>query len=142
MLETFVQYTKTTNDVWSFVLSAPDPNSYVGIGFSSNGKMVGSSAIVGWVGDTGVIKRYYLGGTSPSLVQPDQGNLQVVSNSTLVISESSRLYLVFQLETTQPEDRILYSIGPSGRFPLASNYLLFQHTDVVSTSINYMSGKN
>ncbi|KAF2586662.1 hypothetical protein F2Q70_00037623 [Brassica cretica] len=38
---------KTVENTWSFILSTPDSNAYIAIGFSTNGRMVGSSAIVG-----------------------------------------------------------------------------------------------
>lgn len=139
-----VQYLQTASNIWSFVLSAPaDTNSYIAIGFSTSGVMVGSSAMVGWVSSNGggVVKQYYLGGTSPNLVAPDQGNLQVVTNSTTIISQSSRLYLAFQLETNQPQSRLLYSVGPTNFFPSSPNYLLSEHRAKVSTSINYVTGK-
>lgn len=138
-----VQYSQTASNLWSFVLSAPDTNSFIAMGFSTTGGMVGSSAIVSWVSSdgAGVVKQYYLGGTSPSLVVPDQGSLNVVSNSTAIISQSSRLYIAFQLETDQPQSRLLYSVGPTGVFPSAPNYVLSEHRAKVSTSINYVTGK-
>ncbi|KAF8402354.1 hypothetical protein HHK36_013308 [Tetracentron sinense] len=136
-----LRYLQNRSNIWSFVLSAPDTNSYVAIGFSDNGKMVGSSAIVGWVSDAGVIKQYYLGGTTPDQVMPDQGSLQVVENSAAIILQSSRLYLAFQLNTTQPQSRLIYSVGQRDTFP-PPNYRLLQHRDQVSTSLNYVTGQS
>ncbi|XP_062081462.1 cytochrome b561 and DOMON domain-containing protein At3g07570 [Humulus lupulus] len=129
--------------IWSFVLSAPDPNSFVAMGFSTTGRMVGSSAIVGWVDSAGtaMIKRYYLGGTSPALVVPDQGNVTVVEGSSAVVLESSRLYLAFQLDMGQPSSRLIYSVGPNGFLPVGPNYRLTEHRNKVSTSINYSTGQ-
>uniref|UniRef100_A0A2N9FGV6 DOMON domain-containing protein n=1 Tax=Fagus sylvatica TaxID=28930 RepID=A0A2N9FGV6_FAGSY len=138
-----LRYLQTASNIWSFVLSAPaDTNSYIAIGFSTSGVMVGSSAMVGWVSSNGggVVKQYYLGGTSPNLVAPDQGKLQIVTNSTTIISQSSRLYLAFQLETNQPQSRLLYSVGPTNFFPSSPNYVLSEHRAKVSTSINYVTG--
>ncbi|GMN50163.1 hypothetical protein TIFTF001_019320 [Ficus carica] len=113
------------------------------MGFSSNGRMVGSSAVVGWISDgTGVIKQYYLGGTSPNLVKPNQGNLTFVPNSASVVTQSNRLYLAFQLDTVQPSTRLLYSVGPSGFLPVAPDFRLTEHRDKVSTSINYKTGQS
>ncbi|XP_010268261.1 PREDICTED: cytochrome b561 and DOMON domain-containing protein At3g07570-like [Nelumbo nucifera] len=138
-----LRYLQAGPELWSFVLSAPDIQSYVGIGFSSNGLMVGSSAIVGWApaGGTPAIKQYYLGATNENQVLPDQGNLQIVNNSMVIISQSSRLYLAFQLSTSEPESRILYSLGPSNWFP-SSDYRLTQHQDRVSTSMNFVTGQS
>ncbi|XP_059433802.1 cytochrome b561 and DOMON domain-containing protein At3g07570 [Corylus avellana] len=136
--------TASSSNTWSFVLSAPNTNSYIAMGFSSNGAMVGSSAVVGWVpsNGVGVVKQYYLGGTSPSLVTPDQGNLQIVGTSTTIISQSSRLYLAFQLQTTQPQTRLLYSVGRGGALPSPPNYALSEHQAKVSTTINYGTGQS
>src|SRR4051794_28995323 len=59
-----IQYIQGAPNVWNFVLSAPNTNAYIGIGFSPNGNMVGSSAIVGWFGADGTsdMRKYFLGG--------------------------------------------------------------------------------
>uniref|UniRef100_A0A5B7BRG7 Cytochrome b561 and DOMON domain-containing protein n=1 Tax=Davidia involucrata TaxID=16924 RepID=A0A5B7BRG7_DAVIN len=139
-----LRYSQAGSNVWSFVLSAPNTNAYIAIGFSSDGKMVGTSSIVGWVGTDGtaVIKQYYLGGQSTSSVVPDQGSLQVLSNSSVIVSASSNIYLAFQLNTNQPASRPIYAIGPTGILPPAPAYPLTQHSDMVSTSINYATGKS
>lgn len=61
---------RTDTNVWSYVLSAPNTNSYIAMGFSEKGKMVGSTAIVGWVSNDGTatMKKYFLGGQSPNQV--------------------------------------------------------------------------
>lgn len=130
-------------NIWSFVLSAPgDTNSYIAMGFSSGGRMVGSSAVVGWSDSgSGMVKQYYLGGTSPRLVELEKGNLHLLTNSSSFISHSSRLFLTFQLQTDLPLSRLIYSVGPDGFFPAAPNHTLRQHRNKVSTSINYNSGK-
>ncbi|KAM4070266.1 hypothetical protein ACJW30_12G152400 [Castanea mollissima] len=144
-----LRFLQTNNaSIWSFVVSAPaDTNSYIAIGFSTNGAMVGSSAIVGWVssssnGTVGMAKQYYLSGNSPNLVEPDQGSLQLVSNSATIISQNSILYMAFQLQTNQPESQLLYAVGPTGVFPSAPDYQLTEHRTMVSTSINYAAGQS
>lgn len=129
--------------MWSFVLSTPATTSFVAIGFSSDGQMVGSSAVVGWVSSSGgMMKQYELDGTTPNQVKPDQGSLTILSNSSLIVSQSSRIYMAFQLSTAQPQSNIIYSIGPTDFTPAAPNYLLTQHRDRVSTSVDYGSGQN
>ncbi|KAJ7961737.1 Cytochrome b561 and DOMON domain-containing protein [Quillaja saponaria] len=138
-----LRYLQTSPNIWSFVLSAPDSNSYVAMGFSANGGMVGSTAVVGWISSNGGggIKKYYLGGTSSNQVVPDNGNLQIQSNSTLITSQSSRVYIAFQLVTNyQPESQLIYAVGPTGIFPSAPSYVLMQHLDKISTRINYATG--
>ncbi|XP_022759829.1 cytochrome b561 and DOMON domain-containing protein At3g07570 [Durio zibethinus] len=137
-----LRYVQNSSDVWSFVLSAPDTNSFVGMGFSSNGLMVGSSAMVGWISSdgTGIVKPYYLGGQTPRQVLPDQGNLAIVASSSSITLRSSRLYMAFQLNTSQPLSRVLYSVGQIGVIPSSPGYALAEHRDKVSTVLNYVAG--
>lgn len=138
-----MQYTQSAPTIWSFILSAPNPNSYIAMGFSPNGGMVGSSAIVGWISSSGAgggMKQYYLAGIAPNQVVPDRGNLQVLNNSTLITSQSSRLYMAFQLQTNHPLSRLIYAIGPNGIFPSAPSFALTQHQDKVSITLNYATG--
>lgn len=140
---TILQYVQTSANIWSFILSTPDTNSYVAMGFSATGGMVGSSAIVGWVaskGANGGIKQYYLGGVTSNQVVPDKGNLQVIGNSTFISLQSSRLYMVFQLETTEPLSWLILATGSTGIFPAAPNYSLTKHLDKLSTRIDYLKG--
>lgn len=138
-----MQYSETTPGTWTFVLSAPAADSYIAMGFSSNGQMVGSSAIVGWMSSTegGVIRHYYLGGTSPSLVELDKGNL-VLTNYSFITTQSATAYMGFQLVTDQPQTKLIYSVGPTGLLPVAPNYRLTEHFDKVATSINYITGQS
>ncbi|GMI66320.1 hypothetical protein like AT3G07570 [Hibiscus trionum] len=137
-----LRYVQTSSNVWSFVLSAPNTNSFVGMGFSSNGKMVGSSAVVGWISSngTGTMKQYFLGGQQPNLVVPDEGNLTIVENSSSITSQSSRIYMAFQLSTSEPRSRMLYSVGQIGVIPTSPGFALAEHRDKVSTRLNYVTG--
>ncbi|KAK8476123.1 hypothetical protein V6N11_030861, partial [Hibiscus sabdariffa] len=136
-----LRYVQTSSNVWSFVLSAPDTNSFIAMGFSSSGMMVGSSAMVGWISADGIgtVKQYFLGGQRPNFVLPDQGNLTVVSNSRSITSRSSRLYMAFQLNTIQPLSRLIYSVGQIAVIPSSPDYALAQHRDQVSTTLNYVT---
>ncbi|XP_052186221.1 cytochrome b561 and DOMON domain-containing protein At3g07570-like isoform X2 [Diospyros lotus] len=138
-----LRYGQAGPSTWSFVLSAPDTNSYIAIGFSSNGRMVGSSSVVGWAAGGGAAqaKRYYLGGQTPLMVVPDQGNLFVVANSSTVISTSSGIYLAFQLITERPNSHLLYAVGPAGFWPAGPTFQLSQHRDMISTYFNYGTGE-
>lgn len=117
------------------------------MGFSAadgGGQMVGSSAVVGWVastGGSGGIKKYYLGGKTQKQVVPDSGNLQIIGNSSFITLQSSRLYMVFELETTQPGSWLIYATGPTGIFPSAPSYELAKHLDKSSTRIDYTTGQ-
>ncbi|PWA60651.1 DOMON domain-containing protein [Artemisia annua] len=136
---------QTGPTLWSFVLSAPSANSYVGMGFSPNGGMVGSSAVVGWVADEGsaTMKKYYLGGKTPSLVIVDEGNLQILPNTSCIISYSSRLYLGFQLVSGLPSRQLVMAVGSSNNQPPKSpSFQLTAHRNQISVAFNYASGES
>ncbi|XP_010268257.1 PREDICTED: cytochrome b561 and DOMON domain-containing protein At3g07570-like [Nelumbo nucifera] len=137
-----LRYEQRGPSLWNFILSTPDSNSYVAIGFSPDGSMVGSSSIVGWfpAGDraAGVIKQYYLGGTGSQDCSPDSGDLKV-ANMT-IISQSSRLYLAFQLNTDRPKSNLIYAVGPRSRLPSSPSYLMSEHQSKTSTSLNFKAG--
>lgn len=124
------------------MLSAPDRGAYVSVGFSSGGAMVGSSAVAGWTNGNGVgvAKQYRLGGTSPGSCPPDQGSLALVAGTTLVVAQSSRLYLAFQFTSPKPQPYLIYAVGPSNA-QLSGNYLV-RHRSYSSASVNYATGIN
>ncbi|KAJ4790481.1 Cytochrome b561 and DOMON domain-containing protein [Rhynchospora pubera] len=138
-----LRYATTSNNTWSFVLSSPYTNAYIAIGFSSNGQMVGSSAMVGWAtsgnGTVGTANQYYLGGVSPSDCPPGTGNLNVVKNSTVIVSQSSRLYLAFEITVDKPSPYLVYAVGPRGTLPSSNGYLT-EHRDMASASFNANTG--
>ncbi|XP_010524635.1 PREDICTED: cytochrome b561 and DOMON domain-containing protein At3g07570 [Tarenaya hassleriana] len=137
-----LRYSRTDANTWSFVLSAPDSNSFIAIGFSTNGQMIGSSAVVGWIpsGGRGEVKQYFLGGKTPDQVVVDQGELTIVNGSMKIESVSSRLYLSFQLTTAeQPRTQVLYALGRAGAFPSSPDYSLTEHRTMISTSLNYIT---
>jgi hypothetical protein len=86
--------------------------------------MVGSSAMVGWVSSgKGTADQYYLGGETSSSCPPGKGDLNVVKNSTVILSQSSVLYLAFQITVSQPSPYFIYAVGPKGNFPSSNGYL-------------------
>lgn len=110
------------------------------MGFSPNGKMIGSSAIVGWVGPNNVpmMKRYFLGGQSSTQVIPDQGNLDVGNSS--IVTSSTRIYMSFQLNVRMPETKLIYSIGSPNQIPSSPGFRLTEHVNQISTVLNYATG--
>ncbi|XP_056844481.1 cytochrome b561 and DOMON domain-containing protein At3g07570-like [Raphanus sativus] len=138
-----LRYAKTVENTWSFILSTPDSSAYIAIGFSANGRMVGSSAIVGWItsdGESGDAKQYLLGGMSPSDVIPDQGELKILNGSLMIESVSSRLYMSFQLMAELPRENLLYAMGPADFFPSSPEFRLREHQFMTTTTINYITG--
>lgn len=136
------QYGESANGTWSFVLSAPDNGGYVSVGFSTTGRMVGSSAVAGWTttggGGGGVAKQYRLGGTSPGSCPPDQGSLALVPGTTVLVARSSRLYLAFQFTAKRPTPYLIYAVGPAGA-RLSGNYLV-RHRSYASAAVDYATG--
>ncbi|KVH94161.1 Carbohydrate-binding domain family 9-like protein [Cynara cardunculus var. scolymus] len=142
--ENFIlRYGQAGPSLWSFVLSTPSTNSYVGMGFSSNGGMVGSSAIVGWVGGGSTnMKKYLLGGQTPSQVLADEGDLQIVGNTSSIFSESARIYMAFQLVTNQPRQRLVYAVGDSSSPPPGTpSFRLTRHRSQIALRLDYASGE-
>lgn len=140
-----LRYAQVRPDVWSFLLSASNTNSWLGIGFSTNGLMDGSSAMVGWVyqNGTGIIKQYYLQDKDRDKVVPDAGELIVVDNSTAVFIQSNRIHLAFQINTAEPRKDLLYAVGPYGVFPVAIDGLkLTEHRDKGQASLDYTTGRS
>ncbi|XP_020207531.1 cytochrome b561 and DOMON domain-containing protein At3g07570 [Cajanus cajan] len=137
-----LRYAKASSDVWSFIFSFPlDLKAYAAIGFSKDGSMVGSSAIVGWMPSpgTGGMQLYYLAGKSPNEVIRNKGDIYVM-NASFVPATDSLGYLIFQLKTTQPSSNLLFAIGPNGQFPNYPDYALAQHVDQTSITIDYNKG--
>ncbi|PKU85914.1 hypothetical protein MA16_Dca001745 [Dendrobium catenatum] len=73
-----MQYSQSPGNILSIVLSAPYTSGWVGMGFSNDGLMVGSSAMVGWIGRAGKahIRQFYLRGQSSSQVIVNEGRLE------------------------------------------------------------------
>ncbi|CAN6239999.1 unnamed protein product [Urochloa humidicola] len=136
-----LRYKNTAPSEWSFVLSAPDKGSYVAVGFSGKGAMVGSSAVVAWASNgKGVVKQYYLDGKSPDDVAPNRGLLKLVRNKSVVVSHSGRLYVAFQLSTDYPQPYLIFAVGPDGNLPPSTTLRLPMHQSMTSRAFNYTSG--
>ncbi|EPS57719.1 hypothetical protein M569_17098, partial [Genlisea aurea] len=141
----YLQYQQAFPNVWNFVLSAPNANAYIGIGFSPDGNMVGSDAVVGWVGSDGIgnVKAYYLGGQAPSsvtLLQSTNQGFQVGNSS--VGSDSQGLHVAFQITAAgTPSKNVIYAVGTTGTLPSGPNYQLSQHLDRINTVLNYSTGQ-
>lgn len=130
--------------MWNFLLSAPNTNAYIAIGFSPNGNMVGSNAIVGWAGADGIsdMKEYFLGGQSPNLVRLESPNQGLPIGNSTMFTQSNQIYIAFQLLTDNPTTRLIYAVGYAGRLPSpAPNFQLSEHRDKISTRFNYASGQ-
>ncbi|CAN1148380.1 Cytochrome b561 and DOMON domain-containing protein At3g61750 [Linum perenne] len=125
-----LRYHKGENNVMTFVLSGLYTSGWVGIGFSNNGMMVGSSAMVGWVTKKGIpiIKQYYLQGSRQSQVIPDAGELDLNHIPPAVSLHPPQIHLSFQAKFQAPLVRqpILLAFGT--KYP-HHNHRLSHHDD-------------
>ncbi|MQM00353.1 hypothetical protein Taro_033082, partial [Colocasia esculenta] len=69
------------------------------------------------------------------------GALQLVNNDTINVSQSSRLYHAFQLNTTQSLPWLINAVGQQGKLS-NSNNILPVHQDMVSTTGEHHSPSN
>lgn len=109
------------------------------MGFSKDGMMVGSSAMVGWMGkERAHIRQYYLRGQSPSDVVVNQGQLLGTSIPPIVVLNGAKIYMGFQVKFEAPVTRqpILFAFGTSP----PSHYRLMEHEDKTSILFDFSSG--
>ncbi|XP_023534438.1 cytochrome b561 and DOMON domain-containing protein At3g61750-like [Cucurbita pepo subsp. pepo] len=129
-------------NVTTLVLAGRHAYRWIGIGFSGDGKMVGSSAIVAWIERDGVsgLRQYYLEGKNMSRVIPDKGDLHFTTASPAVVVHGELLYIAFQLKfsSSLSHQPILIAIG-SGN-PLR-NGLLPKHVNSTTTHIEFSTGR-
>ncbi|KAK7258504.1 hypothetical protein RIF29_24083 [Crotalaria pallida] len=134
-----LRYTKI-GDTTTIILSAPYTIGWVGIGFSRDGMMVGSSAMVGWINKHGhaKIKQFYLRGKKPSEVIADKGELPLNNMPAAVATNGAEIYLAFQLQTTIPfgNQPILLAFGTK----LPQNHHLSKHEDKTALVFDFSSG--
>ncbi|CAL9187195.1 unnamed protein product, partial [Musa hybrid cultivar] len=135
-----LRYSQDQQNVLSVVLSTTYTVGWIGMGFSMDGRMVGSSAMVGWIGKTGIphIKQYYLRGQSASDVVVDQGQLLSTAVAPRVVVHRAKIYLAFQLKFTAPlaQQHLLFAIGTS--IPVHNH--LKKHADKTSISFDFSTG--
>ncbi|KAK4268098.1 hypothetical protein QN277_024801 [Acacia crassicarpa] len=124
----------------NWLLSYPsDTDSYVAIGLSKDGKMVGSYADVTWIDDgKEQILRYSLDGKTSDQVNPAADN-----PGTRYIDPKTQPTAYFA--GTVPlniASYLLLAIGRKNSFPSsADNYRLVKHQDYIVLEINYDNGK-
>uniref|UniRef100_A0A0A9CX85 Cytochrome b561 domain-containing protein n=1 Tax=Arundo donax TaxID=35708 RepID=A0A0A9CX85_ARUDO len=116
---------------------------WVGMGFSKDGFMVGSSAMVGWMGKTGLphIKQFSLGGKTPTQVVADRGFLVSSDHGAhTVLVQQAKIYLAFQLRFTEPlkQQNVLLAFGPA----IPVNYRLSEHQDKTSIKFDFTTGSS
>uniref|UniRef100_A0ACD5U706 Uncharacterized protein n=1 Tax=Avena sativa TaxID=4498 RepID=A0ACD5U706_AVESA len=128
------------DNIMSIVLSATYTSGWVGIGFSSDGKMVGSSAMVGWIDNHGraYIRQYYLRGQTSSGVKVDQGNLLTTDTRPAVVLYGDNIYLAFQLNFSVQLAQQHIIVASSAITP--NKFHLAEHDDKATLSFDFSSG--
>ncbi|KAL4298466.1 cytochrome b561 and DOMON domain-containing protein At3g61750 isoform X2 [Arachis hypogaea] len=134
-----MRYTKN-GDITTIILSAPYTVGWVGIGFSRNSSMVGSSAMVGWINKHGhtKIKQFYLKGKKQSEVIAGKGELPLNTVSPAVATNGAEIYLAFQLKTEIPYGKQPILLAFSTKTP--QNHHLSNHDDRTSIIFDFSSG--
>ncbi|CAI8615708.1 unnamed protein product [Vicia faba] len=136
-----LRYTKN-DDTTTIILSAPYTVGWVGIGFSRDGKMVGSSAMVGWINKKGhaKIKQYYLRGNKSSEVIVNKGELPLNTVPAAVATNGAEIYLAFQLQTTIPFRKQPILLAFSTKHP--HEHHLSKHDDKTSIIFDFTSSSS
>ncbi|KAK8468779.1 hypothetical protein PHAVU_006G113100 [Phaseolus vulgaris] len=134
-----LRYTKT-GDTTTIILSAPYTVGWVGIGFSRDGMMAGSSAMVGWTNKHGhaKVKQFYLRGRRQSEVIVEKGELPLNNVPAAVATNGAEIYIAFQLQTTIPFGKQPILLAFSTKRPL--NHHLSKHEDKTAVIFDFSSG--
>ncbi|KAJ8748555.1 hypothetical protein K2173_003456 [Erythroxylum novogranatense] len=135
-----LRYHKGEDNLVTFIVSAVYTTGWVGIGFSKDGRMVGASAVVGWISKKGHprIKQYYLQGTRPSQVIADAGELDLTKVPPAVALSGASIHMAFQAKFEHPLNKqlILLAIGTS--YP--THYRLTKHVDKTVLMFDFSAG--
>uniref|UniRef100_M4CTT6 Cytochrome b561 and DOMON domain-containing protein n=1 Tax=Brassica campestris TaxID=3711 RepID=M4CTT6_BRACM len=139
---TFVlRYSENRDNVMTIIVSALYTTGWVGVGFSRDGRMVGSSAMVGWITKKGhaKIKQYYLQGTERDQVVPDQGELQLQKVPPVVALHGAMIYLAFQVKFTVKVPRRAVILAFSSVYPSKLGRLS-KHDDKTTVIVDFSKG--
>ncbi|CAH2063181.1 unnamed protein product [Thlaspi arvense] len=139
---TFVlRYSENRDNVMTIIVSALYTTGWVGMGFSKDGKMVGSSAMVGWISKKGhaKIKQYYLQGTERDQVVPDQGELQLQKIPPVVALHGAMIYLAFQVKFAVKIPRRAVILASGTAYPSKLGRLT-KHDDKTTLIVDFSKG--
>lgn len=139
---TFIlRYSQSEDHVVNIILSAVYTTGWVGMGFSKDGMMVGSSAMVGWINRKGRarVKQYYLQGSKAWQVIPDKGELPLTGVPASVVIHGATIYLAFQLKfpTHLARQPIIFAFGSA--YPKHSGHLSV-HDDKTTVTFDFSAG--
>ncbi|KAJ3694513.1 hypothetical protein LUZ60_009993 [Juncus effusus] len=130
---------QSEDDTLNIILSAVYTSGWIGIGFSPDGLMVGSSAMIGWIDSTGkaYIKQYYLKGTAQSEVIVNKGKLMETKVSPRVVLYGVNIYLAFQVKFFESvkDQSVLFAYSTEA----PNGFRLSEHEDKISLSFDFSS---
>ncbi|KAI9110021.1 hypothetical protein K1719_019062 [Acacia pycnantha] len=132
----YIQNDHTT----TIILSAPYTIGWVGIGFSRDSMMVGSSAMVGWINKHGhaKIKQFYLQGKKASEVIADKGEIPLNNMPAAVATSGAEIYLAFQMQPRTPFGKQPILLAYGNKTP--KNHHLSKHVDKTAIVFDFSSG--
>ncbi|KAK8963835.1 hypothetical protein KSP40_PGU007322 [Platanthera guangdongensis] len=137
-----LRYSQNQDNTLSIVVSAPYTTGWIGMGFSNDGLMVGSSAMVGWIGRSGKahIRQFYLRSRSSSGVIVNEGSLLQSDVKPAVLLYGSSIYLAFQLRFLAPVavQNLLFAYAAEA----PNGFHLTKHDDKVSMAFDFSAGSS
>ncbi|EEF39066.1 dopamine beta-monooxygenase, putative [Ricinus communis] len=135
-----LRYHKREGNLVTFIISAVYTTGWVGIGFSKDGLMAGSSAMVGWFTKQGHarIKQYYLQGPRSSQVIADAGELDITKVPPAVVLHGPMIYLAFQAKFEKPLARQPIILAFGTRYP--NHHHLSIHDDKTTILFDFSAG--
>lgn len=135
-----MQYHEKEDNVVNSILSAVYTTGWVAMGFSKDGRMVGSTAMVGWFNRKGQarIKESCLQGTRPSQDIEEAGELDLTKVPPAVVIHGAMIYKVFQAKFENPltSQPIILAFGAS--YP--NHYRLSSHDDKTTILFDFTAG--
>ncbi|RVX04204.1 Cytochrome b561 and DOMON domain-containing protein [Vitis vinifera] len=155
-------YFQDGDNVTTIVLSKDKFLGWIGIGFSKDGGMVGSSAVVGWTGgvknidndkeevEPGIAK-FLLEGKNIESVTSFKGELNFTDTPPFVIWNNNSFYMGFQAKFDAPlgQQYMILAIGsdqptltPHSKEPSDRLVRLTKHTDQAVMQVDFSSGHN
>ncbi|CAN6332069.1 unnamed protein product [Urochloa humidicola] len=136
-----LRYHQDKNNVLRVVLSTMYSTGWVGMGFSRDGLMIGSSAMVGWIGKKGLphIKQFALRGKTSSKVVVDRGFLVSNDHDHTVVVQQAKIYIAFQLRFSYrlTHQHIIMAFGNS--IPVKNK--LTRHQGRTSFTFDFTTGR-
>ncbi|KAA8516177.1 hypothetical protein F0562_019356 [Nyssa sinensis] len=136
-----LQYSQTKDHVVTIILSAVYTTGWVGMGFSRNGMMLNSSAMVGWINKEGEarIKQYHLRGFESLQVIPDRGELPLTNVPAVVVLRGATIYMAFQLKFAARLTHQPMLLAFASRYPTKHSHL-HEHDDKTNFVFDFSSG--